>query len=113
MLRAASDLGFGDDWRAALEHVKDLHVGPGEQPQLVHDLAWEAVEFLEQRDLVTIPELCKETWRMEMLSPERQKSMPTRFSGLSGKSRSHSSISQYSAHPSPQNGVLNARRCVR
>jgi len=76
MLRAAADLGFGDDWRAALEHVKDLHVGPGEQPQLVHDLAWEAVEFLEQRDLVTIPELCKETWRMEMMSPERQKTSP-------------------------------------
>ncbi|TDJ54575.1 MAG: DUF885 domain-containing protein [Planctomycetota bacterium] len=76
MLRAAADLGFGDDWRAALEHVKDLHVGPGEQPQLVHDLAWEAIEFLEQRDLVTIPALCKETWRMEMMSPERQKTSP-------------------------------------
>ena len=76
MLHAAADLGFGDDWRAALEHVKDLHVGPGEQPQLVHDLAWEAIEFLEQRDLVTIPALCKETWRMEMMSPERQKTSP-------------------------------------
>ncbi len=76
MLRAAEALGFGDDWRAALEHVKSQHVGPGEQPQLVRDLAWEAVEFLEARDLVTIPELCKETWRMEMMSPQRQKTSP-------------------------------------
>ena len=30
--KAAADLGYGDDWRRALEHVKKLHVGPGEQP---------------------------------------------------------------------------------
>jgi uncharacterized protein (DUF885 family) len=76
MLRASRELGFGDDWHAALGHVKTLSVEPGEQPQLVRDLAREAIEFLETRDLVTIPELCKETWRMEMLSPERQKVSP-------------------------------------
>ena len=76
MLRASNDLGFDDDWRSALDHVKDQHVGPGEQAQLVHDLAWEAVEFIESRELVTVPELCKETWRMEMMSPERQKVAP-------------------------------------
>jgi len=76
MLRAADDLGFGDDWRAALNHVKELHVDPGQQPHLIKELAIEAVEFLEQRDLVTIPDLCKETWRMEMLSAARQKTSP-------------------------------------
>lgn len=76
MLRASNDLGHGDDWRAALDHVKNLHVDPGEQPTLIRDLAVEAVAFLEERDLVTIPQLCKDTWRMEMLSAERQKISP-------------------------------------
>jgi len=76
MLRASRDLGFGDDWRAALEKVKTLHVAPGEQPDLVHQLADEAVDFLEARDLLTIPQLAKDVWRMEMMSPERQKINP-------------------------------------
>ncbi len=76
MLRASRDLGFGEDWRAALDHVKELHVEPGKQPDLIKELADEAVQFLEDRDLVTIPDLCKETWRMEMLSAARQKTSP-------------------------------------
>jgi uncharacterized protein (DUF885 family) len=83
MLRAAADLGFGDDRARALEHVKNSHVAPGEQPQLIAELAFEAVEFLEQRDLVTIPELCKETWRMQMMSPARQKYSPYFLGGES------------------------------
>ncbi|MEX2142810.1 MAG: DUF885 family protein [Pirellulales bacterium] len=74
--KAAADLGYKDDWRAALEHVKKLHVGPGEQPELIRKLAVEAIEFLDERDLVTIPPLCRETWRMEMMSPERQRVSP-------------------------------------
>jgi uncharacterized protein (DUF885 family) len=70
--RAAKELGFGDDWKKAMEHVKTLHVGPGQQTKLVRDLALEAIEFIEKRDLVTVPELAKATWRMEMMSPERQ-----------------------------------------
>jgi len=76
MLRASRELGFGEDWKAALEHVKTLHVPPGEQPDLVRRLAVEAVDFLESRDLMTIPELAKETWRLEMMSPEAQKTSP-------------------------------------
>ena len=72
MKKASRDAGFGDDWHKALEHVKDQHVGPGQQPELIRKLALEAIEFLEKKDLVTIPELCKESWRMEMMSPERQ-----------------------------------------
>ena len=74
--RAARDLGFGDDWHKALDHVSNLHVKPGDQPQLIKQLADEAVKFLEARDLVTIPDLCKETWRMEMMPAERQKVNP-------------------------------------
>jgi uncharacterized protein (DUF885 family) len=76
MKRASSDLGYGGDWKKALEHVKTLHVEPGKQPELVRDLALEAVRFVEDRELVTIPPLAKESWRMEMMSPERQKVNP-------------------------------------
>ena len=76
MVRASRDMGFGDDWHAALEHVKTLHVAPGEQPDLVRDLAWEAVAFLQERDLLTIPPLAEEVWRLEMMSPEMQKIAP-------------------------------------
>lgn len=74
--RAARELGFEDDWKKALDHVKSLHVAPGNQPALIKDLADEAVEFLETRDLITIPPICKETWRMEMMTAERQKVNP-------------------------------------
>ncbi|MFO7261993.1 MAG: DUF885 family protein [bacterium] len=76
MRKAAREMGFGDDWKAALEKVKTLHVAPGQQPAMVRDLAYEAVAFVEERDLVTIPPLAKEVWRMEMMSPERQRVAP-------------------------------------
>ncbi|HRI45135.1 MAG TPA: DUF885 family protein [Fimbriimonadaceae bacterium] len=76
MVRAAGELGYGDDSGSALKHVKDLHEDPGGQPELVRRLAVEAVEFLRAHDLVTVPPLCEETWRMEMMPPERQKVAP-------------------------------------
>jgi hypothetical protein len=74
--KAARELGFGDDWKAALEKVKQTYVAPGEQPRLIRDLALEAIAFVESRQLVTVPPLAKEIWRMEMLSPERQRVAP-------------------------------------
>ncbi|HUG39201.1 MAG TPA: DUF885 family protein [Longimicrobiales bacterium] len=76
MRQASRELGFGEDWKAALEHVKTLHVAPGEQPALVLRLAEEAIAFMKANDLVTVPPLAEEVWRMEMLSPERQKVSP-------------------------------------
>jgi uncharacterized protein (DUF885 family) len=76
MKRAARELGYGDDWKAALEHVKKLYVPPGQQTELVRKLAVEAIEFVESRNLVTVPPLAKETWRMDMMSPERQRVNP-------------------------------------
>jgi hypothetical protein len=69
-------MGFGDDWKAALEKVKTLHAEPGKQTQVVRDLAFEAIEFVEKRNLVTVPPLAKEIWRMEMLSPDQQRVSP-------------------------------------
>ena len=76
MKRAADDLGFSGDWSKAMAHVSQLHVEPGEQPKMIKELADEAIAFLEARELVTIPPLAKETWRMEMMPPERQKVNP-------------------------------------
>jgi len=56
--------------------VKNTYVEPGRQTDLVRDLAREATEYVESRGLVTVPPLAKEIWRMEMLSPERQKVSP-------------------------------------
>ena len=76
MRRAARDMGLGDDWKAAVEKVKNTYVDPGKQIDLVRDLAREAEQFVETRNLLTVPPLAKEVWRMEMLSPERQKVSP-------------------------------------
>ena len=72
MKKASRDLGYGDDWHKALEHVKNLYVDPGKQPEMIRDLALEAIKFVEDNNLVTVPELAKESWRMEMMTPERQ-----------------------------------------
>jgi uncharacterized protein (DUF885 family) len=76
MKKASQAMGFGDDWKAALEKVKSLHVEPGKQPDLIRDLALEATEYVEKHDLVTVPPLAKDIWRIEMMSPERQKESP-------------------------------------
>ena len=72
MLKASRELGYGDDWPKALEHVKNTYVGPGKQPAMIRDLALEAIEFVEKNNLLTVPALAKESWRMEMMTPERQ-----------------------------------------
>jgi uncharacterized protein (DUF885 family) len=76
MLKASRELGCGDDWRAAMAKVKDRFVAPGKQPQLIADLANEAIAFVESRDLVTIPDLAKECWRMGMMSKDAQRVNP-------------------------------------
>jgi len=76
MRKAAREMGFGDDWKAALEKVKTTYVDPGKQPDLIRDLAWEATAFVERLGLVTIPPLATEVWRMEMMTPEAQKRAP-------------------------------------
>jgi uncharacterized protein (DUF885 family) len=65
-------MGYGDDWHKAVEHVKDLHVDPGKQPQLIRDLALEGEEFVDKHDLVTVPPIVRETVHMEMMSVQRQ-----------------------------------------
>jgi uncharacterized protein (DUF885 family) len=72
MKKASRDLGYGDDWKKALEHVKNLYVEPGKQPEMIRDLALEAIKFVDDHDLITVPQLARDTWRMDMMTPERQ-----------------------------------------
>jgi uncharacterized protein (DUF885 family) len=76
MKKASRDMGFGDDWKKALEAVKRKYVDPGKQPELIRAQAMEAIEYVEKNDLVTVPKLARESWRMEMMSPERQLQSP-------------------------------------
>ena len=76
MLKASHEMGFGDDWKAALEKVKNTTVPPGQQPEMILGLYNESVDFLKKHDLVTIPPLAEETWGMMMMSPERQRQAP-------------------------------------
>ena len=76
MLRASRDLGYGDDWKKALEHVKSDYVPPGQQPALILGQALEAINYVQDHNLVTVPLLARQTWRMEMMSPERQRITP-------------------------------------
>ncbi len=76
MKKAAREMGLGDDWKAALAKVKADYVPPGEQGDLVAQDAREAIRFVVDHNLVTVPPLCEETWRVTMLSPEAQKTLP-------------------------------------
>ena len=83
MKKASHAMGFGDNWKAAVEKVKDTYVEPGKQPDLIRDLARQAEAFFDQHDWVTIPKLAREDWRMEMMTPERQRVAPFFLGGES------------------------------
>ncbi|MGD0870837.1 MAG: DUF885 family protein [Bryobacteraceae bacterium] len=72
MLRASGEMGFGSDWKKALEAVKNKYVEPGQMIYLVRDLSREAIEFIEKHDLVTIPALAKEDYWEEAMTPQMQ-----------------------------------------
>jgi uncharacterized protein (DUF885 family) len=76
MLKASNELGFGNDWKAALEMVKNTYLPAGAWPEEVARLGEEAIGIMEKNDWLTIPELAKETWRTTMISAERQRVSP-------------------------------------
>ncbi|MES2650616.1 MAG: DUF885 family protein [Bacteroidota bacterium] len=83
MLKASQEMGFGNDWKKALEKVKTAYPELGKQPELVYELANEAINFIEQNKLIVVPELAKEGWRMRMLSPQEQLFAPFFLGGES------------------------------
>ena len=76
MKRAAREMGCGDDWKAALTKVKADFADPGQQGELVDKTARQAIAFVKDRKLVTLPPLCEETWHLTMMSPETMKTIP-------------------------------------
>jgi uncharacterized protein (DUF885 family) len=76
MLKASNELGFGNDWKAALEMVKETYLPAGAWPEEVARLGEEAIEIMVKNDWLTVPELAKETWRTTMISAERQRVSP-------------------------------------
>ena len=75
MKKAAKEMGE-DDWHKALARVKSDFVPPGQQDELVAQLAHAAIDFVKTNRLVTVPPMCEEVWRLSMISPEGQKTMP-------------------------------------
>ena len=92
--RAAAELGYSENRAGAIEHIKTLHVQPGEQPYQGRALAEEAVAFLDDNGLISIPEHARRIWRQTMIPPETQASYPFLWGGETmGMSFAHSAMS--------------------
>ncbi len=76
MKKASRQMGFGDDWKKALEKVKGSYVPPGAQPAMIRGLLFEAIDYLRAKDLITVPQVASESLHMSMMSPEQQLSAP-------------------------------------
>jgi Bacterial protein of unknown function (DUF885) len=72
LLKATKEMGFGTNWKAAQEKVKMSFVAEGHQPEAMLKLYNESIEFLKKNDLITIPPIAEETWRMRMIPPKQQ-----------------------------------------
>lgn len=72
LLKASRVMGFGDNWKAAQEKVKQAYVPEGQQPEAMLKLYDESIAFLKKNDLLTIPPIAEETWRMRMIPPKQQ-----------------------------------------
>ncbi len=83
MEKAARELGF-ENSNDALEYVKNIYAEPGMQDDIVVDQMRESLSFLKDRDLITIPKLAEEFWRLEMINASSQKYFP--FAYYSGQS---------------------------
>jgi hypothetical protein len=72
LVKASREMGFGENWKQAQEKVKQSYVPEGHQPEAMLKLYNESVEFLKKNDLITIPPIAEETWRMRMMPPKQQ-----------------------------------------
>ncbi|KAJ5771443.1 uncharacterized protein N7511_003494 [Penicillium nucicola] len=59
--KASREMGYEGNWKAALEEVKHDFVEPGKQTDLVRELTCEAISFVKEYQLVTVPPIAKET----------------------------------------------------
>jgi hypothetical protein len=68
----AARMGYGEDWKAALEYTKSRAPAPGEAPWAIFDIAAYEEDFIAKRHDITLAPLAREIWRLAMQSPERQ-----------------------------------------
>ncbi len=78
-------MGLGDDWRAALERGerRPRRAGRAGRPQgcvcpTRRSPSWRSW------DLLTVEELCRETWRIDMIEAEKQRMWPFAVGGKDG-----------------------------
>jgi VWFA-related protein len=76
MKKASREMGFGDDWKKAVEKTKETYVPPGGQPRMIMDLLDEAVAYLRANDLITVPAVAAESLHMIMMTPQQQLTSP-------------------------------------
>jgi hypothetical protein len=69
-------MGLGDDWKAALAKVKEAYVPAGQQDAYITEQAKEAIAFVRKLDLVSVPSLCEESWRITMVTSDEQRQLP-------------------------------------
>jgi hypothetical protein len=65
-------MGYGDDWKSALEHTKNLAPAPGEAPWAIYDIANYSEDFIAKKHSITMAPHAREVWRLAMQTPERQ-----------------------------------------
>ncbi len=68
----ARRMGYGDDWKAALEHTKNLAPPPGDAPGAIFDIARYEEDYIARQHTITLAPLAREIWRLAMQSPEKQ-----------------------------------------
>jgi hypothetical protein len=68
----AKRMGYGDDWKAALEHTKNLAPPPGEAPWAIYDIANYSEDFIARQHSITLAPHAREVWRLAMQTAERQ-----------------------------------------
>ena len=76
VLVISSSMGFEDDWQKAYKQVKKAFVPLGKQPEKMLELQNEAIDFIEENNMVTIPSLLKETWKIGMIPGFLQQRFP-------------------------------------
>ena len=72
MEKAAQEMGLGNDWKAAQEKAKNMYVEPGQMIYWVRDNARKAIAFMEEKQVLTIPEGAKEDWWEQAMTPQQQ-----------------------------------------
>jgi len=72
MIKASRQMGYGDNWKAAVEKTKTQHAPPGGQPAAIRDLVYQAIDYLREKDLITVPAIAAESQRMSMMSAQAQ-----------------------------------------